>query len=188
MTCSGINRNDGRVDRLQQQMAQVHAVSCHYYEIATLFRAVRCGRRPPPDPSSTPFRTHRCCCFPCVTAVASQTWASQVMGQLSNMTEVLRISQGENQINTATIARLTARVDGLLAVLNSTAADAGLAPPTVCDDASAAGGAPSIQVVGDDIKVLACGGAVEFSSSSCTVDPCRTQRDLDDIKARVGLL
>jgi len=110
------------------------------------------------------------------------------MGQLSNMTEVLRISQGENQINTATIARLTARVDGLLAVLNSTAADAGLAPPTVCDDASAAGGAPSIQVVGDDIKVLACGGAVEFSSSSCTVDPCRTQRDLDDIKARVGLL
>ena len=47
---------------------------------------------------------------------------------------------------------------------------------------------PSIKAVGNDVEVRACCGTVTHHSAACTVDPCETQRQLDEIKRLFGLV
>ena len=46
---------------------------------------------------------------------------------------------------------------------------------------------PSFVSDGSDVKVSACCGSVKFESSACSVDPCVTSQDVEDIKAMLGL-
>ena len=51
-----------------------------------------------------------------------------------------------------------------------------------------AGDAPSISADGADVKINACGGAVTFRSSACSVDPCATQAQVNQMQERLDNL
>ena len=103
---------------------------------------------------------------------------------LAKTTDALNDATAQNEIMASQIAGLQNRlVDG---------GSASASPPPDAVDVKECspqeGEVPTISADGADVEVNACGGKVTIRSSSCSVDPCATQAQLNQIQERLDNL